>query len=177
MVRWAFEKDVNDVSEPFEVGDSYYVAIITGEEKQGLLSVDAARPQVEGIIRDQQKAEKIKVTFRGASLEALAASGKTTIQRADSVGFSFSMLPGVGNEPKVVGASFNKGLVNKVSEPIAGNTGVFALTVNAISAKPAQQDPALFKEENLQRLRSGLYRTNIALKKVAKIEDNRTKVY
>jgi peptidyl-prolyl cis-trans isomerase D len=177
MVRWAFEKDVNEVSEPFEVGDSYYVAIITGEEKQGLLSVDAARPQVEGIIRDQQKAEKIKVTFKGASLEALAASGKTTVQRADSVGFSFSMLPGVGNEPKVVGASFNKGLVNKVSEPIAGNTGVFALTVNAISAKPAQQDPALFKEENLQRLRSGLYRTNVALKKVAKIEDNRTKIY
>lgn len=177
MVRWAFEKDVNDVSEPFEVGDSYYVAIITGEEKQGLLNVDAARPQVEGIIRDQQKAEKIKATLKGASLEALAASGKTTVQRADSVGFSFSMLPGVGNEPKVVGASFNKGLVNKVSEPIAGNTGVFALTVNAISAKPAQQDPALFKEENLQRLRSGLYRTNIALKKVASIEDNRTKIY
>jgi len=177
MVRWAFEKEVNDVSETFEVGDSYYVAIITGEEKQGLLSVDAARPQVEGIIRDQQKAEKIKATFKGASLEALAASGKTTVQRADSVGFSFSMLPGVGNEPKVVGASFNKGLLNKVSKPIAGNTGVFALTVNAISAKPAQQDPALFKEENLQRLRSVLYRTNIALKKVASIEDNRTKIY
>jgi peptidyl-prolyl cis-trans isomerase D len=87
------------------------------------------------------------------------------------------MLPGAGNEPKVVGASFNKGLLNKVSEPIAGNTGVFALTVNAISAKPAQQDPAIFKEENLQRLRSGLYRTNIALKKVASIEDNRTKIY
>jgi peptidyl-prolyl cis-trans isomerase D len=29
MVRWAFEKDVNDVSEPFEVGDSYYVATTT----------------------------------------------------------------------------------------------------------------------------------------------------
>jgi hypothetical protein len=47
LVRWAFEKDLNAVSEPTEVGDSYFVAIITGEEKVGLASVASVKPQIE----------------------------------------------------------------------------------------------------------------------------------
>ena len=39
----------------------------------------------------------------------------------------------------------NKQVLNKVSEPIAGNTGVFVLSVNALGAKPAQQDPLLYE--------------------------------
>lgn len=177
MVRWVFEKSVNDISEPFEVEDNYLVAIITGEEKKGLMSVEAARPQVEGIVRDQKKATIIKSTLKGNSLEAYANSGKTTVQKIDSIGFAFSMLPNVGNEPKIVGAAFNKNLLNKISEPIAGNTGVFVLSVNALGAKPSQQDPVFYQDETLQRLRNIMFRTNIALRKAANIKDNRFKVY
>ena len=177
MVRWVFDKDVNDVSEPFEVVDNYLVAIITSEEKKGLMSAEAGRPQVEGIIRDQKKATTIKNTFKGNTLEAYAASGKTAVQKLDSIVYSFSTLPNIGNEPKVVGAAFNKNLINKVSEPIAGNTGVFVVSVSALGAKATQQDPSLFKDETLQRLRNVLFRTNVALKKVANIKDNRNKVY
>ena len=177
MVRWVYEKSVNDISEPFEVEDNYLVAIITSEDKKGLMGVETARPQVEGIIRDEKKANIIKTTLKGNSLEAYAAAGKTIVQKLDSIGYVFSMLANVGNEPKVIGAAFNKGLLNKVSEPIAGNTGVFVLSVNALGAKPAQQDPSLYKEETLQRLRNVMFRTNVALKKAANIKDNRSKVY
>lgn len=177
MVRWVFEKDINEVSEPFEIGDNFYVAIITGEEKPGLLSVEAARPQVEGIIRDQKKAEKIKPSLKGSSLETIAASAKTVVSTADSLSFSYSMVPGVGNEPKLLGASFNKSLLNKVSEPISGNTGVFVVSVNNISAKPANVDISTFTEELKNRTRSIIYRTNIALKKIATIQDNRSKLF
>ena len=177
MVRWVYEKSVNDISEPFEVEDNYLVAIITSEDKKGLMGVDAARPQVEGIIRDEKKASIIKTTLKGNSLEAYASAGKTIVQKLDSIGYVFSMLSNVGNEPKVVGAAFNKALLNKVSEPIAGNTGVFVLSVNALGAKPAQQDPLLYKEETLQRLRNVMFRTNVALRKAASIKDNRSKVY
>jgi peptidyl-prolyl cis-trans isomerase D len=115
--------------------------------------------------------------LKGNSLEAYATAGKTIVQKLDSIGYVFSMLSNVGNEPKVVGAAFNKALLNKVSEPISGNTGVFVLSVNALGAKPAQQDPFLYKEETLQRLRNVMFRTNVALKKAANIKDNRSKVY
>jgi len=177
MVRWIYEKSVNDISEPFEVEDNYLVAIITSEDKKGLMGVETAKPEVEGIIRDQKKATIIKTTFKGNSLEAYANSGKTVVQKLDSIGYVFSMLSNVGNEPKIIGAAFNKSLLNKVSEPVAGNTGVFVVSVTALGAKPAQQDPLLYKEETLQRLRNVMFRTNVALRKAANIKDNRSKVY
>ncbi len=177
IVRWAYEKDVNTVSEPFELGDNYIVAVITSEEKEGLASVAAARPQVEGIIRDKKKAEKIKATIKGTTLDAIAANANAIVQRADSIGFNFAMITGLGNEPKLVGAAFNKALLNKISEPIFANTGVYTISVNGISAKQAQQDPLFFKDELLERTRSVMFRSISSLKKVAKIEDNRSKLY
>ena len=87
------------------------------------------------------------------------------------------MIPGLGNEPKIVGAAFNKNLVNKVSEPFAGNSGVFVISVNSVGAKQAQQDPTVFSDELLQRTRSLMFRSSVGLRKAAKIEDNRYKVY
>ena len=177
IVRWVYEKEVNDVSEPFELGDNYVVAVITAEEKKGLASVAAARSQVEGIIRDKKKAEKIKSTIKGKTLEAIAADAKAIVQRADSIGFSFAMITGLGNEPKLVGAAFNKALINKVSEPIAANSGVYTISVNAVGAKQASQDPSFFKDELLDRTRSLMFRSASAFKKVASIVDNRSKLY
>jgi peptidyl-prolyl cis-trans isomerase D len=177
MVRWVYEKKVNDVSEAFELGDTYIVAVITGEDKAGLASVETAKPQVEGIIRDQKKAEKIKPTLKGSSIDAIAASVKSIVQRADSLNFTYSVIPGLGNEPKLVGAAFNKTLVNKLSAPIAGNAGVFVISVNNVSASQAIQDANFFKEESINRTRSAIFRSNTSLKKVAKIVDNRSKIF
>ena len=177
LVRWIFENDINDVSEPFEVGDHYIVALISAEEKKGLMSVETAKPTVENIIKDQKKAEIIKKTFKGTSLDTYAASAKVSVATADSINFNYSMVPGLGNEPKIVGAAFNKSLLNKVSEPFAGNSGVFVISVNNIGATQSQQDPNLFKDELLNRTRSIFFRSSVGLRKAAKIVDNRFKVY
>ena len=177
LVRWIYEKNVNAVSEPTEVGDSYFVAIITGEEKVGLASVASVRPQVEGILRDQKKALQIKQNFKGKTIDEIAMSAKTIVQPADSINFNYSMIPGIGNEPKLVGAAFNKAYLNKPSPPIAGIAGVFVITAKSQGAKAAAQDLASFEADLVNRTRSVLYRTNIGLKKVAKIKDNRMKVY
>ncbi len=177
LVRWVNENDINAISEPTEIGDSYFVAVITGAEKQGLSSLSAARPQVEGIIRDQKKAVQIKQNFKGNTIEEIANSAKTIVQAADSISFNYSMIPGIGNEPKIVGAAFNKGLLNKPSAPIAGNAGVFVISVKNQGAKVASQDLSSFEADLLNRTRSVVYRTNVGLKKVAKIVDNRIKVY
>jgi peptidyl-prolyl cis-trans isomerase D len=177
LVRWIYEKGVNAVSEPIEVGDSYFVAIITGEEKAGLASVASVKPQIEGILRDQKKAIQIKQNFKGNTIEEIAVSAKTIVQPADSINFNYSMIPGIGNEPKLVGAAFNKAYLNKPSPPIAGNAGVFVITVKSQGAKAAAQDIASFETDLVNRTRSVIYRTNVGLKKVAKIKDNRMKIY
>jgi len=177
LVRWVYENKINAVSEPTEIGDSYFVAIISGEEKAGLASVAKVKPEVEGILRDQKKAIQIKQNFIGSTIEAIAASAKTMVQPIDSINFNYSMIPGIGNEPKLVGAAFNKSFLNKPSAPIAGNAGVFVISVKSQGAKAATQDLASFESDLINRTRSVIYRTNIGLKKVAKIKDNRMKVY
>lgn len=177
LVRWIYENDVNAVSDPTEVGDSYFVSIITGEDKVGLASVASVRPQVESILRDQKKANQLKQILKGNTIEAIAANAKTIVQPADSIQFNYSMIPGIGNEPKLVGAAFNKAFLNKASAPIAGNAGVFVINVRSQAAKPSTQDLASFEADLINRTRSVIYRTNIGLKKVAKIKDNRMKVY
>jgi peptidyl-prolyl cis-trans isomerase D len=110
-------------------------------------------------------------------MEEIAASAKTMVQPADSINFNYALIPGIGNEPKLVGAAFNKAFLNKPSAPIAGNAGVFVISVKSQGANVATQDLASFESDLINRTRSVIYRTNIGLKKVAKIKDNRMKVY
>jgi peptidyl-prolyl cis-trans isomerase D len=178
IVRWAFEKKVNDVSEPFEIGDDYVVATITGEDKPGLMSVETAKSKnIDVIIRDQKKAEIIKSKLKGATLEAIATASGATVLQADSLSYSSTNITGLGNEPKIVGASFNKALLNKVSAPIAGNSGVFVISVSNLGAIAAPGDLAAFKEQYQGRLSNTIVNSVPALKKKAKIEDNRAKLY
>jgi peptidyl-prolyl cis-trans isomerase D len=178
IVRWAFEKKVNDVSEPFEIGDDYVVATITGEDKPGLMSAETAKSKnIDVIIRDQKKAEIIKSKLKGATLEAIATASGATVLQADSLSYSSTNITGLGNEPKIVGASFNKALLNKVSAPIAGNSGVFVISVSNLGAIAAPGDLAAFKEQYQGRLSNTIVNSVPALKKKAKIEDNRAKLY
>ena len=178
IVRWAFEKKVNDVSEPFEMGDAYVVATITGEDKPGLMSAETAKSKnIDVIIRDQKKAEKIKSKLKGATLEAIATAAGATVLQADSLSYTSTNITGLGNEPKIVGASFNKALLNKVSAPIAGNSGVFVISVSNLGAITSQGDVAAFKEQYQGRLSNSIVNSIIFLKKTAKIEDNRAKLY
>ncbi len=80
------------------------------------------------LILNEKKAQNIINTkFKGATIEQMAQSAGVGVQKADSVSFAQPFIPNIGNEPKMAGAAFNKSLQGKVSEPIAGNTGVFVI--------------------------------------------------
>lgn len=183
LVRWIYDGKVGDISEPFPIGDKYVVAGITEINQEGLMSPAKARPQVESLLRNKKKAEIIiKKLGTPASLEAAAtaAGGGQTVQKADSVQFSSPMIPNTGMEPKVVGSAFNKALVGKpVSQPIAGNGGVFLIkvdNVSAISNPNADLQQQRFVQEQQQKSRIS-YLLMDALRKLADVKDNRGKFY
>lgn len=177
-VRWIYEHGIGDISDPVEMGDKYVVAMITSVNKAGLMSVPEARPTVETILRNEKKAKIIMDTkFKGNTLEAYSTSTGTTVLRADSLSFSAPFIAGVGSEPKVIGAAFNKNLQGKNSEPIAGATGVFAIKAESTSAKTSNIDQLTLKQNMLQSTRMVSYRGLDALKKAADIKDNRAKFF
>lgn len=179
LVRWIYENEPGDISEAKSLQDKYVVAMITAVSPKGLMSVKEARPLTENIVRNQKKAKQIIETkFKENNLETLASANMTSVQRADSISFGAPFIPAVGNEPKVVGTGFNKSLLNKVSAPIEGNSGVFAVRVENIAAKPAvNNDPEAIKQSLLQGPRMALYRGQEVLKKSAEIKDYRSKFF
>jgi len=178
LVRWIYEKKLGDISEPVEVGDRYIVAMISAINKPGLMSANEARPLTEGIIRNEKKASHIIETkMKGSSLEDYSKATGSPVLRADSISFSASFVSGIGSEPKVVGAAFNKALLGKASEPIAGETGVFAVKGESVGAKANTTDLQVIKESLIQTRKMGIYRSIESLRKAAVIKDFRSTFY
>ncbi len=179
LVRWIYEHEAGDVSDPTEINDKYIVGIITSVSKPGLPSATALRPLVEGLVRNEKKSKQIiDSKFKGNNLEAIATSAGVGVQKADSVLFSNSFVAGIGNDGKFVGAAFNKALQGKVSAPIAGTSGVFALRVEkmGVNTNPAN-DAENIKQGLLQSQRIAVYQGMNALRKAATVKDYRSKFY
>lgn len=180
LVKWAFEGDLGDVSEPIEIDEQYYVAIISAIYTEGLPSANAARQNAESFVLNEKKAKIIIDTkLKGNTLEAIAKSANAAVEIADSISFNAFVISNVGNEPKMIGAAFNKQIQNKVSLPIAGNNAVFVLKGESISAVPslaANTETQKAGLENMLKQQIG-YRFMDFLIKASDIKDYRSKFY
>jgi len=180
MVKWVFENKVGSVSEPFDLRDRYVVLAVTGSLSEGVQPASLARVMVEPILRNRKKAAEIKKKMGNAnSLDNIASSFGTQVMTADSIQFATPYVPEIGNEPKVIGAAFSKSLVNKVSAPIEGSNALFVLQVRQIGATSSMNADinAQKKAVEAQLRQYANFSTMEALRKSAKIEDNRSKVY
>jgi peptidyl-prolyl cis-trans isomerase D len=178
MVKWIYENKVGSVSEPFDLKDKYVVLLLTGSLEEGVQPAAAARMTVEPILRNRKKAAELTKKFtKGSSLEATATANNLQVMSADSVMFANPFIPDLGNEPRVIGAAFNKSLVNKVSDPIEGMNGVFLVRVNRLGAMPSQNVDVMMqkKAQESQLKQYANFSTMEALRKSAKIEDSRMK--
>ena len=182
VIRWAFDAKEGEVSEPFNVGNQYVVAAVTQKVKEGLPNVKTARPLVEAIVRNKKKAEEIKKkTGTLPTLEVAAAAYGKLVQTtgADStLTFNAAIINGIGSEPKVAGASFNKDYQAKNSPAIEGTTGVFFIKVNSIGTRPplaaAEQQKTMKQNQEKQ---GALSKSFESLKKIADIKDKRSKFF
>jgi peptidyl-prolyl cis-trans isomerase D len=181
LVRWLYDADLGNVSEPYAVGDKYVVALVTEINHEGVMTAAKGRNQIEPILRNQKKAELIiKKLGTPATLDAAASATGQSIQKADSILFASPMIPNAGQEAKVVGSAFNKQLAGKpVSSPIAGNGAVFLIkveNVGAVSNPNADLQQQRFMQEQQQRSRIS-YTLVDALRKLATVKDDRGKFF
>jgi len=152
------------------------VAAITNIAKPGLPTAATVRPYLEQLLKNKKKAKLIiDSKFKGSTLEDYAKSAGVEVETLDSLAFEASFVPRMGNEPALVGAAFNKDLLNKVSKPFAGTTGVFAIKPISVSAKSSLEGPEAvegrMKQTWFQQIQN---RILSALQQSAKIEDDRS---
>lgn len=176
MVRWAYKAEKNDVSQPFDFQDKFVVAVLTEVREKGIAEKDQIKEQLTSLAKKEKKAEnfikEINEAIKAGSIENIAEKLSTQVQDAANINFNTFSLPGVGIEPNVIATAVATGL-NKLSEPVKGNNGVFLLTVTN-SAKTNNTDPVSSKNQLQNELKSRVdYQAFEALKKIAEVKDYR----
>jgi len=179
LVKWAYDNKVGTVSEPQNINDNYVVALLTGISNKGLASPTAVQQSVEPLVRNEKKAKIIIAQqMKGSTLEQVSQSAHQAVQTIDSLGFSSFIVQSLGNEPEFIGAAFNKQLLHKMSAPIAGNSGVFVVQSEGVSATSSiGQTADMQKQQAEQTLKQQAGQAVTALRKAADVQDNRSKFY
>ena len=183
LVRWVFEAKKGDVSDPMPIGEQFVVATVDKIYEEGTQDVETARPLAENAIKEEKKAEQI-ISALGANptLESASAKYAKEIKMAgadSTITFKSQIIDSIGNEPKLIGAIFNKAGINKVAA-LAGKTGVFVFKVNSVGEKAV--DPNEDKIQMRLQQTTALRNQAVAnwfegLRKKATIKDNRSKFF
>ncbi len=193
MVRWAFGNDQNaadvekdDVSPQvysfqnqgeFHVS-KYVVAGLKSVIPAGLPAWKDVKEEIEAQVINRKKAELVKQQAQGKDLAAIAAAYAVQVDTATAVSFASGFLPKTGNtEPKVVATAFKLDL-NKMSEPILGNTGIFIVLPTNRAPGVASGNIAQIRQQSQVSAR-GMARNSIiqTLRDKADIEDNRSRFF
>jgi peptidyl-prolyl cis-trans isomerase D len=177
IVKWAFDSKTNvDDVKRFEVLNVGNVIVkLKAKNLEGLLSLVEARPAIEPILKNKKKAALITAKMKGSSLEAIAKANATGVQTATDLTVENAVLPGAGQEQKVVGTAFVAG--SKLSAPIEGNSGVYVIKTKNVIKAPALAVYTDFVTKLNQQNAQASGRVIGALKTDAKIEDNRQLFY
>jgi peptidylprolyl isomerase/peptidyl-prolyl cis-trans isomerase D len=181
IVNWAFseETSVGDIKQ-FDIDKGYVVVQLNNKTKKGLQTAQQASAVVTPILEKEKKAEKIMAQINSEDLSAIASQFEVTVQNASAVNMASPLIPGAGQEPKVVGAAF--ALENgDVSQPIVGQKGVYVIKLTSrVEAPelPSYKNAALKETQaRMQKLQNPNNTVIKALKEAKEIEDNRALVY
>lgn len=132
IVFWLFNKaDNGSVSEVFDMEDSYLVAIQTGEQEEGIASVDDVRNEVTRKVIDQKKADYIieKLSGLSGSYEEIATSyGEGARTGTADLELGSNSFGTIGFAPKAVGTAFSLE-IGESTLPFKSQNGVIMLTV------------------------------------------------
>jgi peptidyl-prolyl cis-trans isomerase D len=178
IVKWAFSSDakVGSVKRFEVVNVGHVVAKLKSISAKGLMTAEEARPQVEQIVKNKKKVEKIKSKLKGASLLAIATANKVLVQQAVDLTLENPSVPSAGYEPKVVGVAFSS-KPGKISEPIEGNSGMYVVVNKTVTKAPALKKHDEYVNKIKQQVASYSSRVISALKTDADIQDNRADFY
>ncbi|MCX7862027.1 MAG: peptidylprolyl isomerase [Bacteroidales bacterium] len=180
IIRWAYKAKKGEISQPFDFPDKFVIAHLTEVREKGYAPLEQVREQVKNSVIKEKKAEKFIQEFKAnislGTLQGISAKMNIPVMDASNINFASFSIPGVGIEPKVIAAAAILP-VNKISNPIKGNNGVFIINVternkqSTIDVKQAQLQMTYDIQARVD------YQAFEALKKLANIVDNRILFY
>jgi len=164
----------------YTMDNAFVIAHLTDVKPKGQLSLEDVKKEIQPMVMNAVKAkmltEKMNKALGGSIDQVAAKLGKSAMPVQNMV-FANPIIPGLAQENKVIGAVFGSS-VGKLSQPIAGDKGVYVFTVEGFT-NPAPMANTFKQKETMilgvtQRSLGAAFQ---ALQDKSDIKDNRVKFY
>ncbi len=174
LVRWAFNNKRGAVMEPEEFNNSYViVSTLRDVTEEGIAPVDEVSGEIRNLLRQRRKADMIAQQMTGGSLDAVAQAQGLEIHDVEALKFSAFVVPGLGFEPRLIGAICGTEQTGTLSAPVSGSQGVYMFEVTGID----KTEETTEVDERLKLESMGQYMVNqlimMSLNEKSNIKDNR----
>lgn len=177
IVRWAYGAKKGDVSEIFNIGKDYVVAILSEIDNNEYRAINSVQAQIRAAVLRDKKFEKIVSEANGSSVEAVAEGFGAEPAEFENVNYASYYIPGVGFEPRLVGAIAATAQTGTLSAPVKGASGVYFFTVDNIAENGEQT--AVDEKIRLQSTAESLAQqaSLYAVQELANVKDMRSRYF
>ena len=173
VARWAYGAKEQEISEIFNLGDAYVVAILTDIDESEYTPLSEVSYNISLALLRDKKYELIKEKFAGATIEEVAKNTGAEVVSFEGVQYSDFGVADLTLEPRVVGAIATTNETGKLSAPIKGYTNAVVFVVDDIVKSEARTADA--EKVRLQATNENIasQAAVMALQNIAEMEDLR----
>lgn len=177
VVRWANGAEIGDISEIFNVGKDYAVAMLTKIDDSKYMPVEDVSFSIMQEIGRNKKFDMLKEKFSGASIDEVAKNAGVEAAPFEGVRFNDFMIADAGLEPGLIGAISATDQTGQVSAPVKGYTGAVVFVVDNIEKSDSQTAEAEKVRIQATMENMAMQASVMALQRMANIEDLRGKYF
>lgn len=179
VVRWVNDAKVGDVSDIFNVGKDYVVAVVTAINDKEYKEVGEVSNQIRTALLRDKKFEQIAAKMQGATIDEVAESAGVKVNTFENAKLGAYYVQGIGVEPRLLGAiaAVPADKTGTLSAPVKGNGGVFVFVVDEVAADDAQTTEAERVKMQAQTEDMSMRRAMFAVQEMADVKDNSVKYF
>ena len=176
IVRWAAGAEKGDISEIFNVGGDYVVAMLTEIDDQEYASFEKRQAQIRNIVMRDKKYEYILKNYNATSLDEAAKSLESEVKEFADLRYGSFYVQNLGFEPRVIGAitASEQGVL---SAPVKGNSGLYVFVVENIAEEEKQTAEAEKVRAQAMAENTAMQASFSAIQQMAEVEDLRARYF
>lgn len=179
VVRWANDAKVGAVSDIFNIGKDYVVAVVTTINDKEYKEVGEVANQIRTALLRDKKFEQIAAKMQGATIDEVAENAGVKVSTFENAKLGAYYVQGIGVEPGLLGAiaAVPADKAGELSAPVKGNGGVFVFVVDEVAAEDAQTTEAERVKLQAQTEDMSMRRAMFAVQEMAEVKDNSVKYF
>lgn len=181
VIIWAFgEASAGEVSEVYELNNSYVVATLVSRKEEGQAKLEDVREQLEQLVRNDKKAAMIAEKLAGKTTleEMKAVFSDAAINEIPDLRLNTSVIPGIGFAPKAIGSIFGLQTSGQITKPVQEDIGVVVGRLNNLTPSTEIGDYTSYQAQlSMAGSQRMTYQIMMALQDLAEVKDYRYKYY